>query len=220
MADTVFRVEVGAKIGVSTANLKKDIQGILDKMPARKIEVTLNTAKSKQNIKAELDKLKGKYSIPVELSAKGTGLNGTSGKNFKAALKTITSEINAQQAAKVTLHVDTAATQKAMLAELKKLNLGVTITPGNGNNGGGKQVDEYANYKRPPMQNLLRVSRLMLQAINTKLCRPKVSALCNKLSKFVMRIYGQQMLNSVELPKQILMQWSLAIKRYRSLLIS
>ena len=34
MADTVFRVEVGAKIGVSTANLKKDIQGILDKMPA------------------------------------------------------------------------------------------------------------------------------------------------------------------------------------------
>ena len=144
MADTVFRVEVGAKIGVSTANLKKDIQGILDKMPARKIEVTLNTVKSKQNIKAELDKLKGKYSIPVELSAKGTGLNGTSGKNFKAALKTITSEINAQQAAKVTLHVDTAATQKAMLAELKKLNLGVTITPGNGNNGGGKQVDEYA----------------------------------------------------------------------------
>lgn len=144
MADNVFRVEVGAKIGASTATLKKDIQGILDKMPARKIEVTLNTAKSKQNIKAELDKLKGKYSIPVELSAKGTGLNGTSGKNFKAALKTITSEINAQQAAKVTLHVDTAATQKAMLAELKKLNLGVTITPGNGNNGGGKQVDEYA----------------------------------------------------------------------------
>lgn len=144
MADTVFRVEVGAKIGVSTANLKKDIQGILDKMPARKIEITLNTAKSKQNIKAELDKLKGKYSIPVELSAKGTGLNGTSGKNFKAALKTITGEINAQQAAKITLHVDTAATQKAMLAELKKLNLGVTITPGNGNNGGGKQVDEYA----------------------------------------------------------------------------
>lgn len=129
MADTVFRVEVGAKIGVSTANLKKDIQGILDKMPARKIEVTLNTVKSKQNIKAELDKLKGKYSIPVELSAKGTGLNGTSGKNFKAALKTITSEINAQQAAKVTLHVDTAATQKAMLAELKKLDLGVNITP-------------------------------------------------------------------------------------------
>ena len=129
MADTVFRVEVGAKIGVSTANLKKDIQGILDKMPARKIEVTLNTVKSKQNIKTELDKLKGKYSIPVELSAKGTGLNGTSGKNFKAALKTITSEINAQQAAKVTLHVDTAATQKAMLAELKKLDLGVNITP-------------------------------------------------------------------------------------------
>ena len=144
MADNVFRVEVGAKIGASTATLKKDIQGILDKIPARKIEVTLNTAKSKQNIKAELDKLKGKYSIPVELSAKGTGLNGTSGKNFKAALKTITSEINAQQAAKVTLHVDTAATQKAMLAELKKLNLGVTITPGNGNNGDGKQVDEYA----------------------------------------------------------------------------
>lgn len=144
MADNVFRVEVGAKIGASTATLKKDIQDILDKMPARKIEVTLNTTKSKQNIKAELDKLKGKYSIPVELSAKGTGLNGTSGKNFKAALKTITSEINAQQAAKVTLHVDTAATQKAMLAELKKLNLGVTITPGNGNNGGGKQVDEYA----------------------------------------------------------------------------
>lgn len=144
MADNVFRVEVGAKIGASTATLKKDIQGILDKMPARKIEVTLNTAKSKQNIKAELDKLKGKYSIPVELSAKGTGLNGTSGKNFKAALKTITSEINAQQAAKITLHIDTAATQKAMLAELKKLNLGVTITPGNGNNGGGKQVDEYA----------------------------------------------------------------------------
>nr|DAH36639.1 MAG TPA: minor tail protein [Caudoviricetes sp.] len=129
MADNVFRVEVGAKIGASTATLKKDIQDILDKMPARKIEVTLNTAKSKQNIKAELDKLKGKYSIPVELSAKGTGLNGASGKNFKAALKTITSEINAQQAAKVTLHVDTAATQKAMLAELKKLDLGVNITP-------------------------------------------------------------------------------------------
>lgn len=143
MADNVFRVEVGAKIGASTATLKKDIQGILDKMPARKIEVSLNTAKTRQNIKAELDKLKGKYSIPVELSAKGTGLNGTSGKNFKAALKIITNEINAQQAAKVTLHVDTAATQKAMLAELKKLNLGVTITPGNGNNGGGKQVDEY-----------------------------------------------------------------------------
>nr|DAJ59104.1 MAG TPA: minor tail protein [Caudoviricetes sp.] len=143
MADNVFRVEVGAKIGASTATLKKDIQDILDKMPARKIEVSINTAKSKQNIKAELDKLKGKYSIPVELSAKGTGLNGTSGKNFQAAIKTITNEINAQQAAKITLHIDTAATQKAMLVELKKLNLGVTITPGNGNNGGGKQVDEY-----------------------------------------------------------------------------
>ena len=31
-----------------------------------------------------------------------------------------------------------------MLAELKKLNLGVTITPGNTNQNGGRQVDEYA----------------------------------------------------------------------------
>lgn len=129
MADTVFRVEVGAKIGVSTANLKKDIQGILDKMPARKIAIQLDTAQSRKNISTEISKLKGKYSIPVELAVKGSGLSGTSGKNFKQAIRTITQEINQQQAAKVTLHIDTAATQKAMLAELKKLDLGVNITP-------------------------------------------------------------------------------------------
>lgn len=129
MADTVFRVEVGAKIGVSTANLKKDIQGILDKMPARKIAIQLDTAQSRKNISTEISKLKGKYSIPVELAVKGSGLSGTSGKNFKQAIRTITQEINQQQAAKVTLHIDTAATQKAMLTELKKLDLGVNITP-------------------------------------------------------------------------------------------
>lgn len=144
MADTVFRVEVGAKIGVSTANLKKDIQGILDKMPARKIAIQLDTAQSRKNLSVEISKLRGKYSIPVELAVKGSGLSGTSGKNFKQAIRTITQEINKQQAAKITLHIDTAATQKAMLAELKKLNLGVTITPGNTNQNGGRQVDEYA----------------------------------------------------------------------------
>ena len=144
MADTVFRVEVGAKIGVSTANLKKDIQGILDKMPARKIAIQLDTAQSRKNLSVEISKLRGQYSIPVELAVKGSGLSGTSGKNFKQAIRTITQEINKQQAAKITLHIDTAATQKAMLAELKKLNLGVTITPGNTNQNGGRQVDEYA----------------------------------------------------------------------------
>ena len=144
MADTVFRVEVGAKIGVSTANLKKDIQGILDKMPARKIAIQLDTAQSHKNLSVEISKLRGKYSIPVELAVKDSGLSGTSGKNFKQAIRTITQEISKQQAAKITLHIDTAATQKAMLAELKKLNLGVTITPGNTNQNGGRQVDEYA----------------------------------------------------------------------------
>lgn len=129
MADSVFRVEVGVKIGASTTTLKKDIQGILDKMPARTVAIKLDTAQSRQNLKAGLDKLKSSATVPVTLTVNGNGLRGASGKNFRAALKAITSDINAQQAAKITLHIDTKASQKAMLAELKKLDLGVNITP-------------------------------------------------------------------------------------------
>lgn len=145
MADSVFRVEVGAKIGASTTTLKKDIQGILDKMSARTVAIKLDTAQSRQNLKAGLDKLKSSATVPVTLTVNGNGLRGASGKNFRAALKTITSDINAQQAAKITLHIDTKASQKAMLAELKKLDLGVNITPRNNNNG---QPSTYAGALR------------------------------------------------------------------------
>lgn len=137
MAQHVFKVEVGVKVGPTKKNLKKDIQNILDTLPKRKIALDVDPSKTKANIKKFITDSKSKYKLPIELTVQGATFNGTTGKNFRSAIRTITAEINKQQYAKIVMHLDTKATQRAMIAELKKLNLGVTITPNNGQNGGG-----------------------------------------------------------------------------------
>lgn len=136
MADTVFAVEVGAKYSVSTQKLKTDIQSILNDISKTPPTVTVGLAKtsSKRQINADLNELfkdTGKTQYGITLGLKGGGnIRGSTGKAITKDLLAITSTLSQQQAAKVTVHIDTAATQKAMLAELKKLDLGVTITAG------------------------------------------------------------------------------------------
>lgn len=140
MADTVFRVEVGAETRVSTQRMKNDIQNILNNISQTPPEVTIGVAKTstKRQINHDLNALfqnNGKAQFGITLGLLGGGnIRGSSGKAITKDLLAITSTLSQQKAAKVTVHIDTQATQKAMMAELKKLNLAVTITGGNSNN--------------------------------------------------------------------------------------
>ena len=133
MADTVFRVQVGAQIQTSTVTLRSDIQNILNdigKNNPPKITVGLAKTATKTKLTADLNDLLTKQNIGITLGLKGGGsLRGSSGAKITKELIDITSRLSQNQAAKITLHLNTAATQKAMLAELKKLDLGVNITP-------------------------------------------------------------------------------------------
>jgi TP901 family phage tail tape measure protein len=133
MADTVFRVQVGAQIQTSTVTLRSDIQNILNdigKNNPPKITVGLAKTATKTKLTADLNDLLTKQNIGITLGLKGGGsLRGSSGAKITKELIDITSQLSQNQAAKITLHLNTAATQKAMLAELKKLDLGVNITP-------------------------------------------------------------------------------------------
>lgn len=140
MADTVFRVEVGAETRVSTQRMKNDIQNILNNISQTPPEVTIGVAKTstERQINHDLNALfqnNGKAQFGITLGLLGGGnIRGSSGKAITKDLLAITSTLSQQKAAKVTVHIDTQATQKAMMAELKKLNLAVTITGGNSNN--------------------------------------------------------------------------------------
>lgn len=133
MADTVFRVQVGAQIQTSTVTLRSDIQNILNDIGKRnppKITVGLAKTATKTKLTADLNDLLTKQNIGITLGLKGGGsLRGSSGAKITKELIDITSQLSQNQAAKITLHLNTDATQKAMLAELKKLDLGVNITP-------------------------------------------------------------------------------------------
>lgn len=133
MADTVFRVQVGAQVQTSTVTLRSDIQNILNdigKQSPPKITVGLAKTATKTRLTTDLNDLLTKQNIGITLGLKGGGsLRGSSGAKIAKELIGITSQLSQHQAAKITLHLNTAATQKAMLAELKKLDLGVNITP-------------------------------------------------------------------------------------------
>ena len=133
MADTVFRVQVGAQIQTSTVTLRSDIQNILNDIGKRnppKVTVGLAKTATKAKLTTDLNDLLTKQNIGITLGLKGGGsLRGSSGAKITKELIDITSQLSQNQAAKITLHLNTAATQKAMLAELKKLDLGVNITP-------------------------------------------------------------------------------------------
>lgn len=133
MADTVFRVQVGAQIQTSTVTLRSDIQNILNDIGKRnppKVTVGLAKTATKAKLATDLNDLLTKQNIGITLGLKGGGsLRGSSGAKMTKELIDITSQLSQNQAAKITLHLNTAATQKAMLAELKKLDLGVNITP-------------------------------------------------------------------------------------------
>lgn len=150
MADTVFRVQVGAQIQTSTVTLRKDIQNILNDIGKRnppQVTVSLAKTASRQRLTQDLNDLLKNQQIGITLGLKGGGsLRGSSGAKITKELIGITSQLSQHQAAKITLHLDTAASQKALLAELKKLNLGVNITPRNNNGGGG--TDLYAQAQR------------------------------------------------------------------------
>lgn len=144
MADNVFRVEVGANIGRSTNIIRQDINGIfklINKTP-QKITVSLNQSSSKHQLTSDIEKLAKnlKPKVTVQLNG-GSSLKSGSGQKIMQDINKITTAISRQQAAKITLHLDVAASQKAMMSELKKLNLGVQITP---KNGGGN-----SNQKKP-----------------------------------------------------------------------
>lgn len=149
MADTVFRVEVGAEIRVSTQRMKNDIQNILNNISQTPPEVTIGVAKTstERQINHDLNALfqnNGKAQFGITLGLLGGGnIRGSSGKAITKDLLAITSTLSQQKAAKVTVHIDTQATQKAMMAELKKLNLAVTITGGNSNNTDKQHQKEY-----------------------------------------------------------------------------
>lgn len=133
MADTVFRVQVGAQIQTSAVTLRRDIQNILNDIGKKnppQITVGLAKTATKTKLTADLNDLLTKQNIGITLGLKGGGsLRGSSGAKITKELIDITSRLSQNQAAKITLHLNTAATQKAMLAELKKLDLGVNITP-------------------------------------------------------------------------------------------
>lgn len=133
MADTVFRVQVGAQIQTSAVTLRRDIQNILNDIGKKnppQITVGLAKTATKTKLTADLNDLLAKQNIGITLGLKGGGsLRGSSGAKITKELIDITSQLSQNQAAKITLHLNTAATQKAMLAELKKLDLGVNITP-------------------------------------------------------------------------------------------
>lgn len=133
MADTVFRVQVGAQIQTSTVTLRRDIQNILNDIGKKnppQITVGLAKTATKTKLTTDLNDLLAKQNIGITLGLKGGGsLRGSSGAKITKELIGITSQLSQHQAAKITLHLNTAATQKAMLAELKKLDLGVNITP-------------------------------------------------------------------------------------------
>lgn len=151
MADTVFRVQVGAQIQTSTVTLRRDIQNILNDIGKRnppQITVGLAKTASRQKLTTDLNDLLKNQNIGITLGLKGGGsLRGSSGAKITKELIDITSQLSQHQAAKITLHLDTASSQKAMLAELKKLNLGVNITPQN-NSGGGSGTDLYAQAQK------------------------------------------------------------------------
>lgn len=133
MADTVFRVQVGAQIQTSTVTLRSDIQNILNDIGKRNPpQMTVGLAKtaSRQKLTTDLNDLLKNQNIGITLGLKGGGsLRGSSGSKITKELIDITSQLSQHQAAKITLHLDTAASQKAMLAELKKLDLGVNVAP-------------------------------------------------------------------------------------------
>lgn len=133
MADTVFRVQVGAQIQTSAVTLRRDIQNILNDIGKKnppQITVGLAKTATKTKLTADLNDLLTKQNIGITLGLKGGGsLRGSSGAKITKELIDITSQLSQNRAAKITLHLNIAATQKAMLAELKKLDLGVNITP-------------------------------------------------------------------------------------------
>ena len=124
---------MGAQIQTSTVTLRSDIQNILNDIGKRnppKITVGLAKTATKTKLTTDLNDLLTKQSIGITLGLKGGGsLRGSSGAKITKELIDITSQLSQHQVAKITLHLNTAATQKAMLAELKKLDLNVNITP-------------------------------------------------------------------------------------------
>lgn len=178
MADTVFEVEVGAKYSVSTQKLKTDIQNILNDISKTPPTVTVGLAKtsSKRQINADLNELfkdTGKTQYGITLGLKGGGnIRGSTGKAITKDLLAITSTLSQQQAAKVTVHIDTAATQKAMLAELKKLDLGVAITANGDSDTGGsakqsaKDQTEYNAAVREAVRLTAEAATLEKQALS------------------------------------------------------
>lgn len=146
MANNVFRVQVGAQIGTSTITLKNDIQNILNSISTNppKVTVGLNKTTTKAQIEADLKSITSQSKVGVALGLQGGGsIRGSSGKKITKELYSITSALSQQQAAKITLHLDVNASQKAILAELKKLNLGVNITPNNQNNNQNNSNNAY-----------------------------------------------------------------------------
>lgn len=168
MADTVFQVEVGAKYGVSTLRLKDDIQNILNNISKTPPTVTIGVAKTstERQINQDLNDLfknNGKAQFGITLGLLGGGnIRGSSGKAITKDLLAITSTLSQQKAAKVTVHIDTEATQKAMMAELKKLNLAVTITGGNSNNTDKQRQKDLQAEK----QTIKEMARLRVEQYN------------------------------------------------------
>lgn len=158
MADNVFRIEVGANIGHSTNTIRQDINGIfklINKTP-QKITVSLNSTASRHQLTTDIEKLAKNLSPKVTIQLNGGGsLKSGSGQRIMQDINKITAAISRQQAAKITLHLDVAASQKAMMAELKKLNLGVQITPQNGG-GNKKNPTPVATTPQAEYQNLLK----------------------------------------------------------------
>lgn len=163
MVDTVFRVEVGAKYDVSTQRLKNDIQSILNNISQTPPTVTIGLEKeaTKRQINHDLNDLfknNGKAQYGVTLGLLGGGnIRGSSGKAITKDLLAITSTLSQQKAAKVTVHIDTQATQKAMMAELKKLNLAVTITGGNSNSTNTPQATQDQKEYNAALQKAVRL---------------------------------------------------------------
>lgn len=191
MADTVFRVEVGANIMTSTATIKRDIENMLNKISQNPPTVVVGLQKdvTKRQIQKDLDDIfnsgKTPYGVTLHING-GSDVNGATGRAFKKDITALTKDLSRNQAAKITVHIDTNATQKAMMAELKKLNLGVTITPKDGS-GGEKGFAAYNRNLQAYANRIVQVKALEKQLTNSSLTQDGRNAITQEIAVWTAR---------------------------------